>query len=89
MVKPASKKQVITHIKRRFNFSERKACQLVGLSRTGYRYMPRASNDEPTRIRLKALATQYPRYGYLMLHELLKREGLVVNKKAHVPFIHR
>lgn len=31
--------------------------------------------------RMKQLAEQYPRYGYLMLHELLRREGLVVNRK--------
>jgi putative transposase len=30
---------------------------------------------------MKALAEQYPRYGYLMLHELLRREGLVSNRK--------
>ena len=28
-----------------------------------------------------AKASQYPRYGYLMLHGLLKNEGLAVNKK--------
>ena len=33
------------------------------------------------RERLKELAAQYSRYGYLMLHGLLKAEGLVVNKK--------
>ena len=33
------------------------------------------------RSRLKQLATDYPRYGYLMLHGLLKTEGLVINKK--------
>ena len=31
--------------------------------------------------RMKQLAEQYPRYGYLMLHELLRRDGLVVNRK--------
>lgn len=31
--------------------------------------------------RLKALAEQYPRYGYLMLHGLLRQEGLVINRK--------
>jgi len=37
--------------------------------------------DEPLRERLKYLAAEYPRYGYLMLHRLLKAEGLVVNRK--------
>lgn len=35
----------------------------------------------PARLELKALAAHYPRYGYLMLHGLLKAQGLVVNKK--------
>ena len=34
----------------------------------------------PARLELKALAARYPRYGYLMLHGLLKAQGHVVNK---------
>ncbi|MBC6907346.1 hypothetical protein DWB84_18060 [Saccharophagus sp. K07] len=30
---------------------------------------------------LKALAAQYPQYSYLMLQSLLRREGIVINKK--------
>ena len=33
------------------------------------------------RARLRTLAAAFPRYGYKLLHELLKREGLVVNAK--------
>ena len=33
------------------------------------------------RDRLKVLAERYPRYGYLTLHEMLKREGRVINRK--------
>ena len=64
-----------------FKLSERAACQLVGLSRTGYRYQRRKRSDELLRARLKVLASHYPRYGYLLLHNLLKGEGLVINKK--------
>ena len=38
-------------------------------------------NDEALKARLKALADRYPRYGYLLLHQLLKNEGLVINRK--------
>ena len=38
-------------------------------------------DDEALRERLKALATQFPRYGYPILHGMLKTEGLVVKKK--------
>ena len=37
--------------------------------------------DKPLRERIKAYATQYSRCGFLILHELLKRDGLVVNSK--------
>lgn len=61
--------------------SERKACVLVGLSRTAYRYCAREPDNKRLTERLKQLAIQFPRYGYLLLHALLKAEGLVVNKK--------
>ena len=44
-------------------------------------YPCRDPGDEVLRIRLQALASQYPRYGYLLLHGMLKREGLVINAK--------
>lgn len=72
---------MIAHLVAEFALSERLACQLVGLSRTAYRYQPQRSSDSALRARLKALAIQYPRYGYLLLHNLLKGESLVVNKK--------
>jgi putative transposase len=38
-------------------------------------------SDNAARAQLKLLAARYPRYGYLMLHGLLKAQGLVINKK--------
>jgi len=72
---------VAFHVISQFNLSERKACQLVGISRTAYRYQPVAKDEDKLRHRLKELASDYSRYGYLMLHGLLKGEGLVINKK--------
>lgn len=81
MVTPASKKPVARHLIDEFKLSERVACQLAGVSRTAFRYRPKTRKDHALRDRLNALASQYPRYGYLMLHSLLKAEGLVVNRK--------
>lgn len=61
--------------------SQRHACGLVRLSRKAAAYQPLRQSDEPLKARLKALGEQYPRYGYLMLHAMLKAEGLVVNRK--------
>lgn len=81
MVKPSGKKQVVTHLIEQHRISERLACNLAGLSRTAYRYLARSKDDSALRARMKALAVEYPRYGYLLLHGLLKSEGQVINKK--------
>lgn len=81
MVTPAGKKRVAAHLIEQFRLSERSACRLTGISRTAFRYVCKRKADAAVRERLKSLATQYSRYGYLMLHGLLKGEGLVQNKK--------
>ena len=81
MVKPAGKKRVAAHLIQEFKLGERNACKLAGISRTAFRYIVKPKADDVVRERLKTLAVKYSRYGYLMLHALLKGEGLVQNKK--------
>ena len=81
MVTPTGKKAVLTDMVASHHISERRSCQLVGLSRNGYRYTPVVDKDNHLKARIKELAVQYPRYGYLMLHALLQSEALVTNKK--------
>ena len=81
MVTPAARKPVARYLIDEFKLSQRVACKLAGVSRTGFRYCQKDKSDDSVRLRLKELASQYPRYGYLMLHGLLKGKGLVVNRK--------
>ena len=81
MVTPRSKKDAVRHLLAKHKLSERKACALLSLSRTAFRYVNTPRNDVALRKRIKELAAKYPRYGYLMLHALLKKEGLVKNRK--------
>ena len=81
MVTPASRKPVVCYMIERHGLSERAACRLAGVSRTGFMYVVKPSSDDVARERLKELAEKYKAYGYLLLHALLKREGLVVNRK--------
>ena len=81
MVKPSRKRPVVRYLVEQHRLSIRRACALVGLSRTVYAYRARPSKDEALRSRLKTLASTHSRYGYLLLHGLLKAEGLVVNRK--------
>jgi putative transposase len=63
-----------------FAFSERRACGLVMLAVSTYRYQARRS-DEPLRTRLVELARQKPRFGYRRLQVLLRRSGEQVKHK--------
>lgn len=81
MVTPLARKQVVVHLKERFALSERRGCELAHISRTGFRYQAKLKQDDVQRERLKTLAAKHPSYGYLFLHQLLRSEGLVVNKK--------
>lgn len=60
--------------------SERRSCQLVGISRHGVRYETRRS-DSALAEKLKAIADQHPRYGYRRACALLRRDGDEVNHK--------
>lgn len=64
-----------------FGISQRRSCRLAGWNRSSLQYQPRSKNDEPLRQRLKELAAQHPRWGCPLLHDLLRREGLVQNHK--------
>jgi len=82
VVRPAARKEVVGHLQDTYGISQRRACRLVPISRKAVNYLPtRPVQDAELVKRLKALAEQYPRYGYLMLHAFLRREDLVINKK--------
>lgn len=57
------------------------SCSLLDASFSGFLYQHVSKLDEALRERRKELAAEYSRYGYLMLHGLLKAEGFVVNRK--------
>src|SRR6056297_1475983 len=80
MVTASQRRQAVEHLKNR-RVSERRACRLVGFSGSAAWYRPKGRNDGSLRARLKALAEQYPRYGYPTLHGLLRSEGVVKNPK--------
>jgi putative transposase len=64
-----------------FGHTEKKACNLIGISRSSYRYIPQLPCDDTLKERMRDLAYKKPRYGVRRLHVLLKKEGLVVNHK--------
>ncbi|WP_442907113.1 IS3 family transposase [Billgrantia diversa] len=81
MVTPEAKRRAVKHLVTGGWLSQRGACRLLGLARSMARYQAIPRDDAPLRARLQALATCYPRYGYLLLHAPLRQEGLVLNRK--------
>ena len=75
------RREAASYAVRDLGLSERRACLLVGVSPSVYRYEPKPNNDEVLRQRLRELASERKRFGSPMLHLMLKREGLVVNHK--------
>ena len=61
--------------------SERRACTIVRVDRKTIRYRSRRPADEALRSRMRELAAERRRFGYRRLHVLLRREGLVRNRK--------
>src|SRR5690606_22156161 len=58
-----------------------RACGLVGISRSLYRYRSRRAPCEALRERIIELAAEKRRYGYRRIHVLLRREGWEINWK--------
>ncbi len=62
--------------------SERRGCELAGVSRTVYRRKPVEKEDEMAlRKSIKELAAKHKRYGCRRITKLLQREGWKVNRK--------
>jgi putative transposase len=80
-VKPAQKRAAAQFFRAGFRISERRACRLVGVARSSYRYRSQAADQTALRLRLRDLAATRVRYGYRRLHILLRREGWRVNHK--------
>lgn len=64
-----------------FGLTERRACKLLGMDRSSYRYEPRPDSNGELRQTLVELARQKPRYGYRRLGVLLERRGYRANHK--------
>lgn len=76
----AAKRQGVQQLCQR-GLSQRRACQLLGISSSVLRYRARSDGNERLRRRLQELAGQHRRHGYRMLHNRLRHEGWQVNVK--------
>ena len=76
-----AKREAVGFLMSEIGLSERRACRIVGLARSVQQYRPLPKDDAAAIKRMKELASENRRCGYLRLHAMLRREGLVVNHK--------
>jgi putative transposase len=81
MVRPAQRRAVVDWARSAHQVTERRACRMVGVRRSVYRYRSVRPKHEALRQRMRELASVRVRSGYRQLHILLQREGWQVNQK--------
>lgn len=64
------------------SLSVERACQLVAIHRSTFRYVAHPADDEPLLAKIKELAERHPRYGYRRISALLRREEPVNQKRV-------
>lgn len=78
---PEDRRTAVTLARTTATISERRACRYTGFARSSQRYRTRRPSRAELRERLHTLAILRPRWGYRRLYRLLRREGLLVNRK--------
>jgi putative transposase len=82
-VSPDRRRRAVGVLQQRFGVSQRRACAVVSQHRSTQRRRPRPPSEMQTsvRVRLRQIAGAYPRWGWRKAYWLLRREGLMVNRK--------
>jgi len=77
------RRDAVKELRERGRHSERRACGLVGVGRSTFRYEPEGETEEDVQLkgRIRELAHRHKRYGCRRITALLRREGWEVNKK--------
>ena len=80
-LKPARRRELAHWIREHFGASVQQACRLALLRRSTWYRRSHAQDQTLLRMRIRELALNRPRFGYLRIHVLLRREGWLINRK--------
>ena len=81
MVKPTAYRQAVGLVMAEMSISLRRACRALGFPRSSWHYASKRVPPVELIEKLRSLASKRPRWGYRMLHLMLKRDGVVANHK--------
>jgi putative transposase len=75
------KRTLVVGLIERYRVSEIRACEVIQICRTSYRYRSIRGEQASLRLRINEIARVRVRYGYKRIYVLLRREGWPVNHK--------
>jgi putative transposase len=81
MVSPQAKREAVTMLMTERDYGVTRACGLLQISRSLYRYRSRRPACAQLCERIREIAEQKRRYGYRRIYIRLRREGWAVNRK--------
>jgi putative transposase len=79
------RRELVKYAQGQHEISLRRACHIVGISDSVYRYRPNTQRDDAVILALQDASEQYPAYGFSKLLKVLRRRGHCWNHKR----IHR
>ncbi len=74
-LRPARRRELVQWFQRTFSVSCARACRLAQFTRSAWYRRSRAKDQFALRLRIHDLAHARPRFGYLQIWVLLRREG--------------
>ena len=80
-MKPAFRRELVKHLQVVWRVSMRRACAIVGGSRSSLYYRHKRDTQAVLRQKIREIAENRVRWGYRRIHVLLRREGWVINAK--------
>ena len=81
MVSPQARREAVSVLMAERGFGVTRACGLIRISRSLYRYRSSQADCARLRARIEEIAALKRRYGYRRVHILLRREGWRMNRK--------
>jgi putative transposase len=75
------KRALVKYLEKSYQVTQRRACEALLFTRSTYYYKSKRDGQAILRMRTRDIAAVRVRYGYKMIHVLLKREGRQINHK--------
>ena len=81
MVSSQSRKKIAEYIQQFWKISQRRACGLIKLCRSTFRYKEKPNRDKSLELQMKEIAYKYTTYGYRRIYREIRKQGKAVNHK--------